>query len=574
MFRLCCGSGGQKKASVMTSSTPGAAASGAKKPISTTAAAVGRSESVSAAGGNDGATGSKKTAINEATATTNAPTTTTTAAVPSTSTTPGAAAASSGAKKPIKTTAAAGSGGARESAAGGDNGSKETATRPGNEATTTNATAVPSTATAAAPSTAAAAPSSLNHHLNPPQTTSAFPDQQQIWPLITAATQRALESRALCPIDTAAVPERLSDGGWSFVLRVASNLKSKDDDGREQKRKEDSASAASSPERGGRGGEIGGGGGAQQGRRSPSPSKSPPPVFNPFLPYDQRLWVAHLPPSHELLLNKFPVSINHALVVTREFEEQEDALNSLDLGATWAVLDSMPGAGGMAFFNRGPESGASQRHKHLQVVPLPLHGDGRGNDGAGSVGASDWAPFEGVALAATAAAGAAPLSVVPLGGGGGGNSGGDKNDDDDNGLPFRAFAARMPPRGGPSAEALERCVSELVEAACCGEGSKSGGGEGVENETETTTFSSYNLLLTRRVAVVVPRRSGRSGFCSPNAVAFAGSMLARSEEELEFVREKGPMAILAECGVPWCMNDGGWGEEKKEEKGEREKKKT
>ena len=117
-------------------------------------------------------------------------------------------------------------------------------------------------------------------------------------------------------------------------------------------------------------------------------------------------------------------------------------------------------------------------------------------------------------------------------------------------------------------------MSELVEAACCGEGSKSGGGEGVENETETTTFSSYNLLLTRRVAVVVPRRSGRSGFCSPNAVAFAGSMLARSEEELEFVREKGPMAILAECGVPWCMNDGGWGEEKKEETGEREKKKT
>lgn len=107
-------------------------------------------------------------------------------------------------------------------------------------------------------------------------------------------------------------------------------------------------------------------------------------------------------------------------------------------------------------------------------------------------------------------------------------------------MPFKAFAARMPPRGGPSAEALEKCVAELVEAAC---------GSEQQQQQEGRDFS-FNLLLTRRVAVV-PRRTGRSGFCSPNAVAFAGSMLARSEEELAFVREKGPMAILAECGVPW-----------------------
>ena len=353
-----------------------------------------------------------------------------------------------------------------------------------------------------------------------------------------------MESKALCPIDTAVVPERLSDGGWSFVLRVASNLRSKDADGREQKRREDdaaSSSAASSPERAGAGAIAAAAAGGEKSRqRSPSP---PPPVFNPFLPYDERLWVAHLPPSHELLLNKFPVSMNHALVVTREFEEQEDALSARDLGATWAVLDAMPGAGGMAFFNRGSESGASQRHKHLQVVPLPLHGDGNlESGGGGGGGASDWAPFEGVALAATAAAGAAPLSVVPLGGKSNGNDG-DDGDEDGNGLPFRAFAARMPPRGGPSAEALERCVAELVEAAC--------GGGATKGDDENESFS-FNLLLTRRVAVVVPRRSGRSGSsCSPNAVAFAGSMLARSEEELAFVREKGPMAILAECGFPW-----------------------
>ena len=383
---------------------------------------------------------------------------------------------------------------------------------------------------------------------NPPQATSSFPATEALWPLITAASQRALGSGALCPIDTAVTPERLSDGGWSFVLRVASNLRSKDADVREQKRKEEdaasaSASAASSgPERRNTKREESP---PPLRNRSPSP---PPPIFNPFLPYDQRLWVAHLPPSHELLLNKFPVSMNHALVVTRDFAEQEEVLTVEDLKASWAVLDSMPGAGGMAFFNRGRASGASQRHKHLQVVPLPLDGDGNGfggSNGGGGGGAGDWAPFEGVALAATAAAGAAPLAVVPLGGKSeSGGENGDK-DEDGNGLPFRAFAARMPPRGGPSAEALQKCVAELVEAACGKKKTEEQGDQGEQDDF------SFNLLLTRRVAVVVPRRSGRFGFCSPNAVAFAGSMLARSEEELRFVREKGPMAILAECGFPW-----------------------
>ena len=422
------------------------------------------------------------------------------------------------------------------------------------------ATAPPQPSSSLPASTAPPQPSSsLPAATAPPQPSSSLPARDQLWPLITAASQRAVENKALCPIDTAAVPERLSDGGWSFVLRVASSLKSKDDDGREQRRKEDdvtasaSASAASSPERT-RGEEErrgGGGAGAGGGRQERSPSPPPPPAFDPFLPYDERLWVAHLPPSHELLLNKFPVSLHHALVVTRAFEEQEDPLTAADLRAAWAVVDAMPGAGGMAFFNRGPASGASQRHKHLQIVPLPLHGAGsRGGGGGlagggglggrgGGGGASDWAPFEGVALAATAAAGAAPLSVVALGG-----AGGEKEEGGGNGLPFRAFAARMPPRGAPSAEALERCVAELVGAACPPSAPSS------PSPSRSSSFS-FNLLLTRRVAVAVPRRRGAAGPCSPNAVAFAGSMLARSEEELGFVRARGPMAILAECGFPW-----------------------
>lgn len=36
-----------------------------------------------------------------------------------------------------------------------------------------------------------------------------------------------------------------------------------------------------------------------------------------------------------------------------------------------AVVQAMP-YGGLAYFNHGPDSGQSQPHKHIQVVPLPL----------------------------------------------------------------------------------------------------------------------------------------------------------------------------------------------------------
>jgi hypothetical protein len=60
-----------------------------------------------------------------------------------------------------------------------------------------------------------------------------------------------------------------------------------------------------------------------------------PPPCNPFLPYDEALWVVHLSASHTLLLNKFNVVRHHLLVVTRAFEPQAAPLSAGDLGATW-----------------------------------------------------------------------------------------------------------------------------------------------------------------------------------------------------------------------------------------------
>jgi len=77
------------------------------------------------------------------------------------------------------------------------------------------------------------------------------------------------------------------------------------------------------------------GGNARRGR-----GPGGPPPRNPFLPYDEALWVAHLSARHTLLLNKFNVVRHHLLVVTRAFEPQAAPLSAGDLGATWRVMQA------------------------------------------------------------------------------------------------------------------------------------------------------------------------------------------------------------------------------------------
>ncbi|MGK7939160.1 MAG: phosphorylase [Crocosphaera sp.] len=91
--------------------------------------------------------------------------------------------------------------------------------------------------------------------------------------------------------------------------------------------------------------------------------------FNPFLPYEKDLFVADISETHLCLLNKFNVVDHHLLIITRDFEEQETLLTLNDFTALWACLLQIDG---LAFYNNGKIAGASQRHKHLQLVPFPL----------------------------------------------------------------------------------------------------------------------------------------------------------------------------------------------------------
>jgi ATP adenylyltransferase (5'',5''''''-P-1,P-4-tetraphosphate phosphorylase II) len=86
---------------------------------------------------------------------------------------------------------------------------------------------------------------------------------------------------------------------------------------------------------------------------------------NPFLPYEEELYVADLGAKHVCILNKYNVLPEHLLIITREFESQESELTQEDFSALMMI---MGGSGGLGFFNGGEMAGASQPHKHLQWV--------------------------------------------------------------------------------------------------------------------------------------------------------------------------------------------------------------
>ncbi|KAL4440048.1 hypothetical protein ABPG75_003049 [Micractinium tetrahymenae] len=58
-------------------------------------------------------------------------------------------------------------------------------------------------------------------------------------------------------------------------------------------------------------------------------------------------------------------------------------------------------------------------------------------------------------------------------------------------------------------------------------------------------------VCTRDFMMLVPRRQESDGPVSCNSVAFAGSIFVRSEEEVRYVAQRGPLSILAATGYEW-----------------------
>lgn len=105
-----------------------------------------------------------------------------------------------------------------------------------------------------------------------------------------------------------------------------------------------------------------------------------PKDFNPFVNPDPLLTVvADLKledgaPSYNILLNKFPVTPNHILLTTSEFQSQNAPLSASDLTASFRILEQLDlKSRHFGFYNCGDSSGASQAHKHVQFMELPAN---------------------------------------------------------------------------------------------------------------------------------------------------------------------------------------------------------
>ena len=214
--------------------------------------------------------------------------------------------------------------------------------------------------------------------------------------------------------------------------------------------------------------------------------------FNPFLPPDPELLISDVSPRHLSVLNKFNVLDHHLLIVTRSFERQETLLTLDDFEALAACMGEMDGLG---FYNGGTVAGASQAHKHLQLIPLPLGNGPRPT------------PLDRV-LSVSVAPGTA--TTVPA-------------------LPFAHSLITLDgsPLGSHRAAELERLYAQACAAV------------GVHDETQP-----YNFLLTRRWMLVVPRSREHWHGISINALGFAGSLLVRNYNELDQLNETGPLAVL------------------------------
>ena len=100
--------------------------------------------------------------------------------------------------------------------------------------------------------------------------------------------------------------------------------------------------------------------------QTPKHLRAVAPKPNPFLPWDPHLEVERLGKSHLLLLNKYPVQHGHVLLITQQWKPQSGWLERLDWQALTHVEDD---TAGLWFFNSCAAAGASQPHRHLQLLP-------------------------------------------------------------------------------------------------------------------------------------------------------------------------------------------------------------
>ncbi len=291
-----------------------------------------------------------------------------------------------------------------------------------------------------------------------------------LWDRVVKTTDQAIAAGALLPIPTDHF--FIEDGGVRFFVRILASLSRKD----EARKKQEAES--------------------QAGKRT-----------NPFLPPEKELTVADVSETHIAVLNKFNVMEHHLLIVTRHFEDQDTLLTPRDFHALSVCMAEYNALG---FYTGGRDAGASQQHKHLQMVPIPVAPEG------------PVVPIDPL------------VERVPMGG-----------IRTVPGFTFLHSFARLDPGLMTTPDRAGRELFELYARMLGNLGMavpKPGG----------TNFQSapYCLLATCEWMLLVPRSREFFEGISFNSLAFAGSLFVRNEQQFKSLESFGPLKALAAVALP------------------------
>ena len=284
-----------------------------------------------------------------------------------------------------------------------------------------------------------------------------------LWKSIQETTELALQSGALKSIPTEL--EIIEQVGIKFVIRILANLNRKEAD----KEKQEQQTSRTGKE------------------------------FNPFLPYEKDLFVADISDTHVCILNKFNVVDFHLLIITRIFEEQESLLTLEDFTAMWTCLGEFEG---LVFYNGGKLAGASQRHKHLQIVHF----------------SETDIPISPLLKTAKLENDMGTIQEFPF---------------------LHAFTNLN--RGESPKVTLEKYHTLLQKM----------GIKPLENNLQS---GAYNLLITQKWMLIVPRKQEEIDGISINSLGFAGALLVKNQQQMELVKNIKPMEILSKVAFPVQQN--------------------
>ena len=293
-------------------------------------------------------------------------------------------------------------------------------------------------------------------------------DRGSLWDRLTHVSAQAENQRVLHHIATETV--LVEDQDIQYVVRVLRHLRKKIEAGIEQRKKTEASGQ----------------------------------YHNPFLPYEEALYVADVTDSHLVILNKFPVLDHHTLLITRAFEEQQSLLTEADFTALWACMAEYDA---LAFYNGGREAGSSQRHKHLQMIPLPLHPDG---------------PRLPIEPALNRAHFRGKIGVVP-------------------GFPFVHAVARVNPDWLDTPEKSGPLCNHIYQDMLLQVGM---------GDTSGVIVPPYNFIATREWMLLLPRSVSNYKQIYINSLGFAGALLVKDEEHLDQLCKTRPSNVLRRVSIP------------------------